>query len=95
MYEKFVSYVLTWCSPSQVERFVMDHNVKSVSFVLGVVSPRYKDWYRKRHGKGFDYYLEWPGFNVPSWVLNDLRDGKAGSCRPLRTGPGCRVLVHG
>ncbi|CAK9095078.1 unnamed protein product [Durusdinium trenchii] len=62
---------------------------------------QYKDWYRKRHGKGFDYYLEWPGFNVPSWVLNDLRDGKVGcKLRPqeealLKVWPSCGQYLIG
>lgn len=30
---------------------------------------RYKSWYRDTHAGGFDYYLEWPGFNLPVWVL--------------------------
>lgn len=43
---------------------------------------RYKAWYMQKSTKGFDYYLQWPGFNVPSWVLDDARAGKLGPLRP-------------
>lgn len=47
------------------------------------VFSRYKTWYIQEHPKsGFDYYLQWPGFNIPSWVLDDARIGKLGL--PLR-----------
>eukprot|EP00929_Paragymnodinium_shiwhaense_P085700 TRINITY_DN46121_c0_g1_i1.p1 TRINITY_DN46121_c0_g1~~TRINITY_DN46121_c0_g1_i1.p1 ORF type:complete len:419 (+),score=81.72 TRINITY_DN46121_c0_g1_i1:37-1293(+) len=45
----------------------------------------FKTWYRE-HGcqaaNGFNYYLIWPGFNVPSWVIDDLAARKLG---PLRS----------
>lgn len=45
----------------------------------------YQEWYRetKQDGDcgGFDYYLKWPGFNVPSWVVDAFRHGAGG---PLR-----------
>ena len=37
---------------------------------------------RRDRGQGFNYYLIWPGFNIPSWVVHDLRSGKVGL--PLR-----------
>ncbi|CAE7221423.1 unnamed protein product [Symbiodinium sp. KB8] len=45
----------------------------------------YKEWFRnssRDRGEGFNYYLIWPGFNVPSWVVRDLKSGKVGL--PLR-----------
>jgi len=45
----------------------------------------YKDWYRgsaRDLGGGFNYYLIWPGFNIPSWVVRDMRQGHIG--KPLR-----------
>lgn len=46
----------------------------------------YQAWYKTTSevgkGGGFDYYLRWPGFNVPSWVLEDLRAGALGPLRP-------------
>jgi hypothetical protein len=32
---------------------------------------------------GFDYYLKWPGFNVPSRVLDGARAGVLGPLRPM------------
>ncbi|CAL1163465.1 unnamed protein product [Cladocopium goreaui] len=43
---------------------------------------QFKTWYVQKNRGGFDYYLQWPGFNIPSWVLDDARAGKLGS--PLR-----------
>jgi len=54
-----------------------DASFRHQSFTL----EEYKAWCRdeERGGEGvFDYYVKWPGFNVPSWVLDDLRDGKVG-----------------
>merc|ERR1711874_561553 len=45
----------------------------------------YKAWYRDNPRQvdyyltcGFDYYLIWSGFNVPSWVLDALQGGHIG-----------------
>ncbi|CAJ1402923.1 unnamed protein product [Effrenium voratum] len=42
----------------------------------------YKVWFRNKSLLGFNFYLQWPGFNVPSWVLDAMRSGKVGF--PLR-----------
>ena len=45
----------------------------------------YRDWFRnsaRDMGQGFNYYLIWPGFNIPSWVVRDMKHGKVGL--PLR-----------
>jgi len=47
----------------------------------------YKAWCQEERspragGGGFNYYLQWPGFNVPSWVLDDLRAGSLGPLAP-------------
>lgn len=45
----------------------------------------YKAWCRDSDDGGdgaFHYYVKWPGFNVPSWVLDDLRRGVLGELRP-------------
>lgn len=36
----------------------------------------YKAWCRSCGG--FRYYMTWPGFNVPSWVVQDMRGGLLG-----------------
>lgn len=36
----------------------------------------------RRSGEPFDYYLKWPGFNVPGWAVHKLRSGAMGSIRP-------------
>ena len=34
----------------------------------------YMEWYAEKHGKGgFTYASDWGGFNVPSWVLHQVR----------------------
>ena len=34
----------------------------------------YMEWYSKEHGNGsFTYASDWSGFNVPSWVLHQVR----------------------
>lgn len=53
---------------------------------------RFKTWYVQKNRGGFDYYLQWPGFNIPSWVLDDARAGKLGS--PLRPQVGRADTCH-
>jgi hypothetical protein len=31
------------------------------------------------HAKPFEFYMAWPGFNVPAWVVAKLRAGALGS----------------
>mmetsp|Transcript_33205 Transcript_33205/g.74044 ORF Transcript_33205/g.74044 Transcript_33205/m.74044 type:complete len:193 (+) Transcript_33205:2-580(+) len=40
----------------------------------------YKAWCRgtSQHTTGFTYYTQWSGFNIPSWVLDDLEAGALG-----------------
>ena len=35
----------------------------------------YMEWYAEEHGKGgFTYASDWSGFNVPDWVLHQVRN---------------------
>mmetsp|Transcript_32886 Transcript_32886/g.60187 ORF Transcript_32886/g.60187 Transcript_32886/m.60187 type:complete len:418 (-) Transcript_32886:68-1321(-) len=41
----------------------------------------YKSWCRgtSKYSTGFCYYTQWSGFNIPSWVLDDVQDGALGT----------------
>jgi len=61
-----------------------DASIRRSRFTLD----EFKRWYREHSRKdaaspvGFNFYLAWPGFNVPSWVLDDVRAGLLGPLRP-------------
>ena len=38
---------------------------------------------KTKYGTGFDFYLHWPGFNLPSRVLEAARRGSCGDLRPM------------
>ena len=84
-----VYYLRIWCHhlccrtfKLYAIRFIRDTSVCTCWPLQLCLTWRFKAWYVQKNRGGFDYYLQWPGFNIPSWVLDDARAGKLGS--PLR-----------